>query len=56
MELISFVLEDLADPTAPGFLDSHPGCVSFQEQRRRPNWNSQREVFLQMLSDHQSRP
>lgn len=56
MELISFALEALADPTEPGFLDSHPGCVSFQEQRRRPDWNSKREVFLRTLSDNQSRP
>lgn len=27
MELISFALEALADPTEPGFLDSHPGCI-----------------------------
>lgn len=56
MELTSFALEALVDPTEPGFLDSHPGCVSFQEQRRKPNWNSQREVFLQMLSEDQSSP
>lgn len=56
MALIGFVLEALAGATSPGYLDSHPVCVSFQEQRGTVNWNSWREVFLQMLSDNQGSP